>query len=112
MPLQEIIDETIEAIRDGSRADGSTYPIQSFVAAKQVLAEHDLTSTPVQERLFREMVRMQLALRVVEDPYLLACTSLVDFIGKAAEQQMGHEYEDLKQRRFDTASSSESRYAE
>jgi hypothetical protein len=106
MPLQEIIDETIEAIRDGSRADGSTYPIQSFVA------EHDLTSTPIQERLFREMVRMQLALRVVEDPYLLACTSLVDFIGKAAEQQMGHEYEDLKQRRFDTASSSESRYAE
>ncbi len=102
--LQGIIDETVRAIRRGERKDGSTYPIQSFVAAKQLLGHYDLTSIEVQERLLCEMVQMQDEHEILRDAQQLVNTSLVDFVAKAAEQQMGAEYERLKQSRFDPLS--------
>jgi len=110
--LQDIIDETIETIRVGLRADGSLYPMQSQNAARQVLATHRLASPNVQQRLFFEMIRLQDSRGILRDVQQLVNTSLVNFVGKAAEKEMGEEYERLKQIRFDATSSLESRYAE
>jgi hypothetical protein len=100
--LQEIVDETIGEIAVGVREDGLNYPIPSSVAAKQVLARYDIANVLLQFRLYREMIEMQAHLGVAGDAQSLTGTSLRDFIGNAAEQQMGlREYRNLFERRME-----------
>ena len=112
LSLQDLIDETIEDVRLGSRDDGSPYPIQAMNAAKQVLARHNLSSLGIQEHLYWQMILMQNDRRIRRDAQHLASTSLVDFIAEAAKQEMGDEYERLLQGRLDALSPAKTAYAE
>lgn len=110
MTLHDLVQETIQAIHDNLTADGSArrgLPIQSREAARQVLDKHqaELGTRLDHTYLMNQMVWMQNASKVMPSWRRFEDTGLVDFIGFAAEKEMGDEYTQLLQSRLSTPSS-------
>jgi hypothetical protein len=101
MTLHELVQETVKAIHDNLEADSSAsrgrLPIQSRDAARQVLDRHqaELGTRLDHSYLMSQMVWMQDASKVMSNWRTFEDTSLVDFIGFAAEKEMGDEYVEL-----------------
>lgn len=93
--IDSLVNETVEEILSNERQDGLDLPMQAERAARQVLSRQDLSSPIFVERLFEESIAREFDDPVIGDWYKFVRTSLVDFIGAAAKQQMGDEYDRL-----------------
>lgn len=101
--LQSLIDQTVEEIQFGWREDGHNgkLPLQAERAARQVLGQCDLRSPVFIEQLFEEAIAFEIGHQVFGDWSKFVRTSLIDFIGEAAKQQMGSDYPRLLHERLE-----------
>jgi hypothetical protein len=93
--VEQLINETVEAIETGVRTDGSPGPIQYWHAAEQVLISNNVHEKPgVHAYLYKQAVVIAGSGEVMDLRQLMR-KGLTEFIGTAARQRMGARYDHL-----------------